>query len=80
MKVPVITIIIDALGTVHKSLIRCLEELEIGGRADYSIIEIDQNTDKSPGDLKKLAVTQTPIKDHQLTLVWKIRNIDYPER
>ena len=24
----------------------------------------------SPGNLKRLAVTQTPVKDHQLTLVW----------
>ena len=25
----------------------------------------------SPGDLRKLAVTQTPVKDHQLTLMRK---------
>ena len=36
---------------------------------NYSIIEIDQNTEKSPGDLKRLAVTQIPVKDHQLTLM-----------
>ena len=29
---------------------------------NYSIIEIGQNTEKSPGDLKRLAVTQTPVK------------------
>ena len=28
-----------------------------------------QNTEKSLGDLKRLAVTQTPVKDHQLTLM-----------
>ena len=33
-----------------------------------SIIENGQNTDKSPGDLRRLAVTQTPVKNHQLTL------------
>ena len=33
---------------------------------DYSIVEIDQNTEKSPGDLKRLAFTQTQVKDHQL--------------
>ena len=38
-----------------------------------SIVEIGQNTKKSPGDLRRLAVTQTPVKDHQLTLVWKTR-------
>ena len=30
-----------------------------------------QNTEKSPGDLKRLAVTQTPVKNYRLTLVWK---------
>ena len=27
----------------------------------YSIVKINQNTEKSPGDLRRLAVTQTPI-------------------
>ena len=35
----------------------------------YYIIENSHNTEKSPGDLAKLAVTQTPVKDHQLTLM-----------
>ena len=26
----------------------------------------------SPGDLRRLAVAQTPVKDHQLMLMWKI--------
>ena len=38
---------------------------------DYSIIKIDQNIEKSSGDLRKLAVSQTPVKNHQLTLVGK---------
>ena len=42
-----------------------------GDHPNYYIIEIGQNTEKSPGNLKRLAVTQTPIKDHQLTLMWK---------
>ena len=29
---------------------------------DYSINEIHQNTKKSPGELRKLVVTQTPVK------------------
>ena len=33
---------------------------------DYCIIKIGQT---SPGDLKRLAVTQTPVRNHQLTLV-----------
>ena len=36
---------------------------------NYSIIEIDQNTEKSPGDLRRLVVTQIPVGNHQLTLV-----------
>ena len=30
-----------------------------------SIIENVQNTEKSPGELRRLAVTQSPVKDHQ---------------
>ena len=37
---------------------------------EYSIIIIGQNTEKSPGDLKRLAVAQTPVRNYQLTLVW----------
>ena len=29
---------------------------------DYIIIKISKNTEKSPGDLKRLAVTETPVK------------------
>ena len=41
---------------------------------NYSIIEIGQNTRKSPEDLRRLSVTETPMGDHQLTLVWKTLN------
>ena len=61
-----VIIIIGALGTISKCLTRELEELEIEERAEttqnYSILEIGQNTEKSPGDLRG-----------QLTLVWKTR-------
>ena len=40
-----------------------------GNYPNYYIIEIDQNTEKSPGYLRTLVVTQTPVKDHQLTLM-----------
>ena len=33
------------------------------------IIEIGQNTEKSPGDLRRFALHQTPVKKHQLTLL-----------
>ena len=35
-------------------------------------ITIQQN----PGDLRRLALTQTPVKDHQLLLVWKTHDDD----
>ena len=43
---------------------------KMGG--DYTnnrIIEIGQNTEKSPGNLRRLAVTQTPARNQQLILV-----------
>ena len=40
-----------------------------GDHLNYRIVEVSQNTEKSTGDLKGLAVTQTSVKDHQLTLV-----------
>ena len=40
-----------------------------GDHSKYSIVEIGQNTKKSPGDLRRFAVTHTPVKDHQLTLM-----------
>ena len=40
-----------------------------GYHPNDSITENGQNTDKSPGDLRRLAVTQGPVKNHQLTLM-----------
>ena len=42
-----------------------------GDHPIYSIIKIGQNTEKSPGDLRRLVVTQTPVRNHQLMLVWE---------
>ena len=39
-----------------------------GDHPNYSIVEIGQNT-KSRGDLRRLAIAQTPVENHQLTLV-----------
>ena len=38
---------------------------------NYCIIEIDQNTKKSHGNLRRLVLTQTLVGDHQLTPMWK---------
>ena len=74
MKVTIIPIVIGAFSTVTKGLLKGPEDLEGGGRLEittnYSIIENSQNTEKSPGNLR-LAVTQTPVKNHQLKLMWK---------
>ena len=40
---------------------------------DNSIVKIGLNTEKSPGDLRRLAVTWTPFKDQQLALMWETR-------
>ena len=57
VKVMFIPIIIGALGTVTKN------KRMSGDHLKYCIIEISQNTEKSPGDLRRLAVTQSPVKD-----------------
>ena len=36
---------------------------------NYSIVEIDQNTEKSSRNLRRLAVIKTAVENHQLTLV-----------
>ena len=64
MQMTVILIKTGALGTVPKGLERGLEQLEIEGRIDtIQIVEISQNTEKSPDDLRSLAVI----------LLWKTR-------
>ena len=37
----------------------------------YNIVEIDHNTQKEFGDQKKFAITQSPVKDHQIMLIRK---------
>ena len=75
MKVTIIPIVIGTFGTVTKGLLKKtggLGSWQTSGDHPYNyIIENGQNTEKSPGDLKRLDVTQTPVKNHQLTLMWK---------
>ena len=72
MRMIVVPILNGVFRMIHKDLLRGLEELELRGldlgpsKPQY---EIDQNTEKSPGDLMRLAVMQTLVKDHQLKLV-----------
>ena len=61
----------------HQRIIKGTERLgnkrTSGDHPNYCIIEIGQNTEESPEDQRRLAVNQTPEKNHQLTLVWKTR-------
>ena len=67
--------VIGAFGTVTKGLLkgpgRFRSWWPSGDHPKNSIIENGQNTEKGPGDLRRLAVTQIPVKDHQLMLMWK---------
>ena len=71
MRIIMIPVIIGELGTVPTDLEKN------GGRnwkpgkepSVHNSVKIGQNTEKSQVDLRRLAVTQTQVKDHQLTLV-----------
>ena len=71
MKVTVIPVVIKALGTVLQGLKKGAGR--VGNwrmnrdHTNNSNIKICQNTEKSPGDQKRLAVSHTPLK-HQLTI------------
>ena len=66
MKVTMIPIVIGALKTIPEGLVNGLENLETSGdHLDYIIINIGQDTEKILGDLRRLAVTQTPVRKHQ---------------
>ena len=70
MKMAVIPIVIGALGTDTKGLVQGLgNEKMSGDHPNYNIIEIGQSTEKSPGDLRRFAITQSPVRNHYLTLV-----------
>ena len=52
------------MDTVIKEWERGLEVLEMRDHPNYSIFKFDHNTDKSAGDLRRLTVYQTPMKNH----------------
>ena len=43
-----------------------------GDHPNDRIIKISQNTEKSLGNLRRFAVAQNEVRNHQLMLVWKI--------
>ena len=73
MKVTIIPIDIGIFVTVTKGLLKRAGGLGYwrtsGDHLNYNIIENGQNTEKSPGDLGRLAVTHTPVKDHQQEVI-----------
>ena len=74
MKVTVMPIVIVALSTVTKGFAQGLEDLEIRGRVEtiqttlLRSVRILIRVLETWGDLLFL---QTPVENHQLTLVWK---------
>ena len=62
---------VGALGTITKATGRIENNSTGGDHPNGSTDKIGQNTEKSTGDMRRLAVTQTPVKDHQLMLVRK---------
>ena len=66
MKGTIVPIVIGAFGTITKGLLKGLEDLEVGGQVETiqttALLSTDRTTEKSPGDLRRLAVTQTPVK------------------
>ena len=73
MKVKIVPIVIGAFGTITKELLKRPGGLGSWrtGRdyPNHSIAKDGQNPETSAGDLRRLAVAQTPVKNHQLTLM-----------
>ena len=68
MKVTVISVVIGALGTISKGLVKGTKRLRNQRTSkiysNYSIVKIGRNTKKSPEDMRKLAVTHTPVRNY----------------
>ena len=64
----VMSVVIGALGKATK-VGKVGKQKTNPDHPNYSNVEIGQNIGKSPGHPRKLAVTHTPLKDHQPTLV-----------
>ena len=84
----VIPVVVGALGTIPKGLVKGLKNLEIsaqvlgikktsGDYPDYNITKISQSTEKNLGELKKFAVTHTPVKNSQKSKIITKRNSSY---
>ena len=68
----IIPIVIDAFGTVTKRTGGLVGWRTSEDHPNYSIIENGQNAEKSPKDLRRLAVIQAPVKDIQQKRMWVV--------
>ena len=66
---------------ISKETRKLRNQMTCRNRPDNSITQIDQNTEKGPGELKRLTVTQTPVCLHMCACifvhVWVRICIDY---
>ena len=73
VKVTIVPIVIGALGTITKGLLKGLEDLEVGERVETiqttALLRTARILRRVLETCQRLAVTQTPVKNHQLTLV-----------
>ena len=73
MMMTIVLIVIGALGTVIKGLLKGLEDLEIRGRVETiqitTLLRLYRILRRVMLDLRRLAVTQASVKDHQLMLM-----------
>ncbi len=69
MQVTIIPIEIGAFGTVTKGTGGMESWQTRGDHPNDCIIENGQNTEEGPGDFRKLAITHSPMTDHQLKLM-----------
>ena len=73
MKVTIIPNVIGVFGIVTNGLLKGLEDLEVGRGEEtiQTIIENDQNTQKSLETWEDLLSLKLHLKNHQLRLMWK---------
>ena len=73
MKVTVVPIVIGAFSAVTKGLVKGFEDLEIRGRLETiqttALLRTARILKRVLETLRRLFITQTPVKKHQLTLM-----------
>ena len=69
----------DDVISISKGLVRIGNRKTNRDHPNYSNVENGENTEKSAADIRRLTVTQTPVKDRQLTVVSKTPK-EYPNK